>query len=208
MPNDTAPAGATIGDAELVRRARREEPGAFDALFERHYPAVFNFALKMDGNRDNAADIAQTSFVRVYQALPRLKDGQAFLGFVYRIVINLVRDRARSERRKPWVRFMDLCRAENDGGIRSEPVELADAELNPQHDAIRNARDKALRAAILELPVDFREVLVLHHLQQMDVREVSEVVGVPVGTVKSRLGRARLRLRTALAEWVEGGEEP
>lgn len=207
MPNDTAPAGAMIGDAELVRRARREEPGAFDALFERHYAAVFNFALKMDGNRDNAADIAQTAFVRAYQALPRLKDGQAFLGFVYRIVVNLVRDRARSDRRKPWVRFMDLWCAENDGDSRAEPVEFADAALDPQFGAIRNARDKALRVAILELPVDFREVLVLHHLQQMDVREVAEVVGVPVGTVKSRLGRARARLRTALAEWVEGGEE-
>ena len=208
MPNDTAPAGATIGDAELVRRARRDEPGAFDALFECHYAAVFNFAHKMDGNRDNAADIAQTAFFRAYQALPRLKDGQAFLGFVYRIVVNLVRDRARSERRKPWVRFMDLWPPRHGAESGTEPVEFADAALDPQHNAIRNARDQALRDAILELPMDFREVLVLHHLQQMDVREVSEIVGVPVGTVKSRLGRARLRLRTALAEWIEGGDEP
>ncbi len=194
------------GDAELVRRAQRGEPGAFDALFERHYPKVYNFALKMEGNRDNAEDIAQTAFVRAYQALPRIRDGQALLAFLYRVVVNLVRDRARSASRKPWVRFLDLFRSVSEQDSGAEPVEFADDSLDPEHAAISEARQRALTAAIADLPLPFREALVLHHIEQMDIAEIATLLGVAEGTVKSRLARARQRLRTALSDWMADAE--
>lgn len=184
-------------DGYLVRRAQQGAPGAFDTLFERHYARIFNFALKMEGNRDNAADIAQTAFVRAYQA---------FVAFLYRIVVNLVRDRAKSARRKPWVRFADLWRPEPGQESETEPVEFADNSQDPEVLTAHRERDRALTAAIGALPLEFREVLVLHHLQGMDVRDIAAVVGVAEGTVKSRLSRARQRLRSALSDWVEGGD--
>lgn len=180
-----------VSDAELVRRAQNRESGAFDALFDRHYTRVFNFALNLTGDGDSAGDIAQSAFVKMYDALNRVRDGQAILKFLYRAVVNLVRDRARSRERKPWTLFTDL-------------LDKADPGLDPQRLLIAKDRDEALRSAIALLPGEFREALVLHYMEGLDVREISEVTGVPAGTVKSRLGRARARLRTALAEWLDG----
>ena len=201
-----SPPTGSQDDAELVRRAQRGEPGAFDALFDRHYAKVYNFALKMEGNQANSEDIAQTAFVRAYEAIDRIRDGQAFLAFLYRVVVNLIRDRAKSAKRKPWIRFIDLWRPPGGENTGAEPNVFADDTLDPQRIVAHRERDKALALAISELPLDFREVLVLHHLQQMDVKQISSMIGVAEGTVKSRLGRARQRLRTALSDWVEGGE--
>ncbi len=205
MPTAGQTTGTAWDDGRLVRLAQQGEPGAFDSLFERHYARIFNFALKMEGNRDNAADIAQTAFVRAYQALGGIRDGQAFVAFLYRIVVNLVRDRAKSARRKPWVRFADLWRPDAGQESETEPIEFADGSQDPELLTAHRERDRALAAAIGALPLEFREVLVLHHLQGMDVRDIAAVVGVAEGTVKSRLSRARQRLRSALSEWVEGG---
>jgi RNA polymerase sigma-70 factor, ECF subfamily len=188
------------GDADLVTRAKRGEVGAFDALFARHYPRVFNFAHKMVGNADDAADIAQSAFVRAYESMRSLRDGQAFLGWVYRIVVNLVRDRARSAQRKPWYAIADLFHRES---TTEEPTEFADATLDPARIARDNARGIELGQAIAGLPLEFRETLTLYHFQGLDVKAIAGIVGVAEGTVKSRLARARMRLRTAMAAWVE-----
>ncbi len=206
MTQDTA--RTMVSDAELVRRAQNRESGAFDALFDRHYARVFNFALNLTGDGDSAGDIAQSAFVKTYDALNRVRDGQAILKFLYRAVVNLVRDRARSRERKPWTLFTDLLRPGDDGNGSTDLLDTADPGLDPQRLLIAKDRDEALRSAIAGLPGEFREALVLHHLEGMDVREISEVIGVPAGTVKSRLGRARARLRTALAEWLDGDGEP
>jgi RNA polymerase sigma-70 factor (ECF subfamily) len=208
MATDIAPSGDIVADAELVRRAQEGESDAYDALFRRHYAKVYNFALRLDGSRDNAADIAQTAFVRAWESLSRLRDGQAFLRWVYRIALNLVRDRAKQALRKPWVALRDLWQPakEQEGG--TEPVEFADSSFDPERITTARERDRALAEAITRLPMEFREVVVLHHLQGLDVRQIAEVAGIAEGTVKSRLGRARARLRAALREWMDaGGEE-
>lgn len=193
-------------DNELVLRVRNGEAGAFDTLFERYYPRVFHFALRLDGNRSNAEDVAQAAFVKAYQSINGLRDGQAFLEWVYRIALNQVRDRAKQARRKPWMSFLDLRRSEDTGEASREPVEFADSTYDPASVLTRKEMGVALKAAIAELPLEFREVLVLHHYQEMGLKEISSLLGVPDGTVKSRLGRARQRLRDAMAEWVTDGE--
>ncbi|HEY3266597.1 MAG TPA: RNA polymerase sigma factor [Armatimonadota bacterium] len=197
------PTNGIRSDGELVREAQQGAPGAFDALFDRHYAKVFHFALQMDGSRDNAADIAQTAFVKAYGALPRMRDGQALLAFLYRVSLNIVRDRAKSARRKPWIRLAELWHGREGEETGPEPSEMADPSLDPQGITIAVERDAALRTAIQALPLEFREVVVLHHIEAMDVREIAGLLGVPEGTVKSRLGRARGRLRAAMAPWAE-----
>jgi RNA polymerase sigma-70 factor (ECF subfamily) len=190
-------------DAEVVARVRSGETAAFDTLFHRYHARVFNFALQMTGSRDAAEDIAQTAFVRAYNGIRRLDDGQAFLGYVFRIVVNLVRDRARQAARKPWVRLMDLWRPDSGGDSAAEPVEFADDTMDPQGALMADERQKALTRAIRQLPDEFREVVVLHHLQGMGLGEIQAATGLPAGTIKSRLGRGRQRLREALADWLE-----
>lgn len=196
------PIGQTT-DAQLVQRAKNGDEQACDLLFRRHYPKVYNLALHLEGNRDDAADVAQTAFVRAYDSLHRLRDEQAFLKWIYRIVVNIVRDRAKAAHRKPWVSFQNLLRPNRDAEESAEPVEFADRSLAPERIAMRDAHSHALQRAIAALPLEFREVLTLHHLQNLDVKQIAEVLGIPEGTVKSRLGRARQRLREALHEWLD-----
>lgn len=147
MSNSPSGSGTYSGageDADLVARAVAGEVGAFDVLFRKHYARVYNFALRLDGNTANAEDIAQTAFVRAYSSLGRIRDGHAFLKLLYRTVVNLERDRAKSARRKPWVSFHDLLRAiRDDAGGGEEPAMFADASLNPEHVIARD--DRSLR---------------------------------------------------------------
>ena len=107
--SERAPGTAAVQtDADLVVRAANGDHRAFDALYRAYYARVHNFAVRLTGSVDSADDVAQTAFVRAYESLGRLRDGQAFLKFVYRIVLNLVRDQAKAAKRKPWVALQDL----------------------------------------------------------------------------------------------------
>ncbi len=186
-------------DARLVAAAARGDQEAFGSLFRAHYRRVYNFAFRMTESGDAAEDVTQTAFVRAYESIGRLRDGQAFLKFMFRIVVNLVRDRAKAARRKPWVSFEDVTVA----GGGAEPVEFADASLDPHRITAGVEMHRALLEQVRALAPEFREVVVLHHMEEMDVREISRTLGVPEGTVKSRLGRARAKLREALAGWMD-----
>lgn len=192
---------AEASDADLVASARAGDDRAFDALFQRHYGRIVNFAVRLQGNMDEAEDIAQTAFVRAHASLRSIRDGQALLAWLYRTVVNLVRDRAKSARRKPLMSFGDMRQSGDD----PEPTlnEPATRALDPAGIAMSAARDEALGKAIADLPLDFREPLVMHHLEHMAVEDIAGVLGKPIGTVKSRLSRARSRLREALLAWYE-----
>jgi RNA polymerase sigma-70 factor (ECF subfamily) len=191
-------------DAALVARVLAGESGAYDELFRRHYARVYNFAVRLTGSRDSAEDIAQSAFIRTYETLSRLRDGRTLTKYLYRVVVNLVRDRAKSARRKPWIGFADLLgkgRASEQSS--DEPAEFADPGMDPARIAGDRAFQKALEEQIASLPMDFREAFVLHHVEGLDIRQIAEVVGAPEGTVKSRIGRARKRLAEAVGPWME-----
>lgn len=192
-------------DVLLVQQVRAGDARAFDGLFRRYYNRIYGFAYQLTGDPAAAEDVAQEAFVRAYTGITSLRDGAAFLEWMYRITLNLARDRARQRKRKPWLSFFDLRKP--DCGDETEPVEFADASLDPARVAESEGRDRALHAAIAALPLEFREVVVLHHLQKLDIQQIARLLRVPEGTVKSRLGRARAKLRSALADWVDGGNE-
>ncbi|MGC8667330.1 MAG: RNA polymerase sigma factor [Chthonomonadales bacterium] len=205
MVSSFAQQGWAQEDAEIVRRVRRGDTQAFDALFHRYYNPIYGFAFHLLGDGTAAEDVAQEAFVRAFAGIAGLRDADAFLEWMYRITLNLVRDRARNNRRKPWISFFDLRKSRS--REEAEPVDFADAALDPARIAQSDARAGALYAAIAALPQEFREVVVLHHLQKVGVQGIARLLGVPEGTVKSRLGRARAKLRSALADWIEGVDD-
>lgn len=188
-------------DADLVARTLAGDAAAYDRLFQTHYQRVYNLANRLVGNSDAAQDLCQSAFVRAYQSLATLRDGRLYLKFVYRIVVNLVRDRARSERRRPLIGWLDLFRSADSGDW--EPDAAADSQLDPSGLVERRAFQDELLRCIADLPLEFREALVLHHIEGLEIREIADLTGAPEGTVKSRIGRARARLQRAMASWME-----
>ncbi|MHB9132017.1 MAG: sigma-70 family RNA polymerase sigma factor [Armatimonadota bacterium] len=182
----------------LVRRVQHGDDGAFDRLVELCAPRVYNLAFRLLGNTEDAQDIGQEAFVRVYQAIPRFKGDAAFSTWLYRIVSNACYDALKRRRRSP-VTFTEFADDDN----ASSPLDMVAAPHTAEDALLQRERQRVVQHAITELPDIFRLVLVLYDLQGLSYQEIAEVTGQPVGTVKSRLNRARNMLREKISEQRE-----
>lgn len=179
-----------------VRRAQAGDRDAFRCLFERYQNQVYGYVRRMVSEENLAADLAQDAFVRAYEALPRLKAPGAFRGWLFQIAANRVRDHWKRPCRDAL--SLDAPAAETGGELA-----VPDPGPGPERLAVREQMRTSVAEALAKLPPERREVVVLHHLNGLDVRTIAAMLGVPEGTVKSRLGRARADLRQFLAEWME-----
>ena len=153
----------------------------------------------MLGDADDAQDVTQDVFIRLHDALPTLRADEAFSTYLYRIALNLCRDRAR---RKKRVRFqsMDTARSSEDGEM--EPMEFPDAGKLPEEQLTGDELQNRVREAVSTLSEDHKAVIVMHHFQGMEVNDIADILGVPSGTVKSRLARGREQLHRKLRTYL------
>jgi RNA polymerase sigma-70 factor (ECF subfamily) len=179
-------------DRALVERCQAGELAAFEPLVEKYRQRVWRLAYNVLRDREEAWDVAQEGFIRAYQALPSFRGQSAFYTWLFRIVMNVAADRARqraargrafgTERvpEEEWERMMaDQGRAPDDAAAQTEERERIDRALGT-------------------LSEDHRAIIMLSDLEGLSYREIAEVLGIPMGTVMSRLHNARKRLRNAL----------
>ena len=161
-----------------------------------YHRRIYNAVYGMLGDPDDAQDVTQDVFMRLYDALPTLRADEAFSTYLYRIALNLCRDRAR---RKKRVRFqsMDTPRADDEGDV--EPMEFPDQGKLPEEILTGDELQRRVREAVLTLSNDHKAVIVMHHFQGMEVNDIARILGVPTGTVKSRLARGRDQLAPEIA---------
>lgn len=178
-------------ELELVRRAQQGDDGAFDRLVEMFAPRVYTLAYRLVGNPDDAQDLAQEAFVRVYDALPRFRGEAAFSTWLFRIVTNACHDELARRRRRP----LTLTELETGDADGPSPAEMLTTGESAEDVALRDARRDALHQAVAALPSAFRLVLVLYDIQGFSYEEIAGILRVNLGTVKSRLNRARNLLR-------------
>jgi RNA polymerase sigma-70 factor (ECF subfamily) len=166
-------------DRDLVRRARAGSRDAAGELFRRHWPGAWRAAFAVTGRRAAADDVAQDAFERAFAALGRFDDGRAFAPWLHRIVVNRALDLVRAERRLVGLEAAGELAAAADDAPGGDPAALA---------------------ALAGLSPERRAVMVLRHLLGYAPPEIAEVLGVPVGTVHSRLARALADLRRELGD--------
>ena len=179
-------------DEELVRQAQAGRREAREALARRHRTEAYVLALQLVGNRDDAMDVAQEAMLRFFAALGRFERGRAVRPWLLAIVRNQVRDLWRRRRARPTESL-------DDPG-RELAHDVADARANPEADAERRELRRRVWGAIAGLDRDKREILVLRDFHDLAYAELAEVLGIPQGTVMSRLHAARKQLRQRLAE--------
>jgi len=185
-------------DAVLVARAQAGDQAAFRQLFEAYSPLVYRIAYRMLGEAEEAADLTQDIFVRAYQRLASLRDGQAFHAWITRMAVNYSHDRLR--RRRPTPLSLDAPPpGTGDGTTWEIPAVHADVEASLLASELTAQVENALR----RLSPEHRAVVVLHHLEALPVDEIAGLLDLPTGTVKSRLSRARAELKRALAGYFE-----
>jgi RNA polymerase sigma-70 factor (ECF subfamily) len=179
-------------DRELVDEARQGNQEAFADLVRRYEVRVFNLARMSTGNDADAEDVAQEVFVRVFRGLAGYRGDSAFRTWLYRVAVNVIR----THRTRPTL-FGRFRRVEPDGADGSSEMDgLAGAGNLEDSVAYRNAIDHALG----RLPADLRTAVTLRDIDGLEYKEIAAVLDVPIGTVMSRISRARERLRPILAE--------
>ncbi len=184
-------------EASLLDRAQAGDLAAFDELVRRHQREVFAVALRMLGDRDEAEDVAQDAFVRAYQALGSFRREAKVSTWLVSITINLCRNRRRwwARRRRVIVASVDDPIETPEGSLAHE---VADPAPTPATAAQRQEQSERLMTLLQKLDASSRAVIILRDVQGDSYEEIAEALHLRVGTVKSRLSRARLQLRAML----------
>ncbi|MFW5866488.1 MAG: RNA polymerase sigma factor [Armatimonadota bacterium] len=184
-----------MNEAALVQTVEAAQAGderAYEALFRAHRDSIFSIAMHYLRDRDVAEDVTQDAFVRAWDQLPKLREPAAFGGWLRAMTINMVRDHFRSKRDEEPLDDRHPPASEEDGPDSS-------IEQDEQQDAVREA--------ILGLPDHQRVIVSMHYLEGRSVQEIMDLMGLPKGTVVSRLSRGRENLRRRLAPYIDGSGE-
>ena len=190
-----------MDEPELIHEAQKGDLEAFNRLVLAHQSRVFNVALRIMGDPDSASDATQEAFISAYRSLRRYRGG-SFQGWLLRIVTNACYDELRRRKRRPATSIEELS-TEPDGDPGEARLTLASRQQGPEAAAEHAELSRAIEDCLRRLPDEFRVVAVLADVQGYEYAEVARMVGKPLGTVKSRLARARGRLRDCLRHYGE-----
>jgi RNA polymerase sigma-70 factor, ECF subfamily len=189
-----------LGDNELVERYLAGESRRFQELVERYQDRMVNFIQRSIGDRDRAQDLAQEVFIRVYRHLKRFDPEKKFSTWIYTIASNLAKNELRNRSRNPLVLFQTLTSSWDDD---HRPLQFEDSSMRPD-DLYRKRRlQELVEQAATELPEHHRAVFVLREIEGKSYEEIAEITGTQLGTVKSRLNRARNRFAQIIEPWLE-----
>jgi RNA polymerase sigma-70 factor (ECF subfamily) len=204
MGGAALPAAEAPADADVVQRARAGDHAAFRVLVERYQGRAYRLALRVLRDEDQAQDAVQDAFLKVYGSLDRFEGRSGFYTWLYRIVMNLCIDRKRrdrSDREVEWDEQMP-------GGPLADPAAADPAQSGPEAEALSSELRTLMARAIESLPADARRAIQLREIDGLSYKEIAEALGIPKGTVMSRLYYARRRLQEALrAAGVDPFEE-
>jgi len=186
-------------ERELVQAARRGDFEAFNLLILRYQNLAYNVAFRILLDEENAKDITQNSFLSAYRNLNHFS-GASFRAWLMRIITNACIDELRRRQRHPTISLEPV--SEDDEEIES-PYWIADRSSMPETVQERAELQAAIRKALEGVTVEYRVVLVLADIEGLDYNEIATILGKPLGTIKSRLARARLQMRARLASYLK-----
>ena len=186
---------AAVADGELVARAIAGREEGFEELVRRYQRPIVAYVYRMVGDYDAALDLTQEVFIKVYGSLERYRPEFKFSTWIYRIAHNAAIDHLR---RMGGMRTEDL-ETEGEGG-RTYEKPLASSAPTPEQESERRERRAEVEEVVQALPPAYRELIVLRHAHDLSYDEIAEVTGLPLGTVKNRIFRAREAMRAHLVE--------
>ena len=190
----TTKEGAALSE-ELVKRAKKGDQDAFERLVLDNQNKVYSLCVRMTGSREEGADLAQEAFLKAWQGLKSFQGDSSFSTWVYRLAANVCIDHLRRQRRRQNIDSGASLDDEDSGW-----TEPADWNQDPQRTLEVSERSRALARGLEKLPDHQRQVLVMRELSGLSYQEIGEKLDLDLGTVKSRLARARLALRKILLE--------
>jgi RNA polymerase sigma-70 factor (ECF subfamily) len=182
-------------EQSLLEKAKAGDVAAFEELIEAYQKKVFNLALRMIGNADDAADLAQEAFIRIYKAISGFKEQSSFSTWVYRITTNVCLDEIRKRKNRKVISLDEEIHMDDSEMKR----QVASDAPRPDETAEREELRRIVNDAINSLPDEQRTAITLRDLHGMSYEEIARILDCPDGTVKSRINRARQALKNLLS---------
>ncbi len=186
-----------MDETRVIKEAQKGSVAAFNQLVMAYQGTAYNVAYRVIGNGDAAADACQEAFLKAYQAIKQYRGG-SFKSWLLRIVTNACYDQMRYKSRRPATSLEDMTENSDDPSEK-----LVNGSERPEESILRGELNDLIQVGINHLPEDQRMILVLSDVQGFSYQEIAEIVGQPLGTIKSRLSRGRQRLRDFLLEQKE-----
>lgn len=183
-----------MDETQIIKAAQKGSVSAFNQLVMAYQGTAYNVAYRLTGNQDAAADACQDAFLKAYKAINQYQGG-SFKSWLMRIVTNTCYDHLRYKSRRPAASLEEITENPTSGSAKL----VSNAE-RPEERVLRDELSDLIQLGINQLPEDQRIVLVLNDIQGFSYQEIAEVIEQPLGTVKSRLSRARQRLRDFLLD--------
>lgn len=178
-------------DEDLIYRFQKGDIYAFEQIVHRYKDPLTNFVYHFLGNRIDAEDVIQETFLRVFKNKHLYRNIAKFSTWIYTIASNLAKTELRRRRRR---RILSLSQM----GYEDKDYDLPDSHSSPEQIVSSEMKEEIIRREIEALPVKFREVVVLRDIEEFSYEEISQILHIPIGTVKSRVNRGRLRLQKQL----------
>ncbi|MCM8809851.1 MAG: sigma-70 family RNA polymerase sigma factor [Candidatus Omnitrophica bacterium] len=187
-----------MNELELVEKAKSGDNKAFEELVRRTQNKIYNLGLKILGNKDDAADLLQETYIKAYESLPNFEGKSSFYTWLYKIATNFALMKLRKEKYKKI--SIDEIKQASNGNYK---FEISDWSNNP-HIQYKNEELKdILNEAINSLPPKYKTIFILHDIDGLSISEISEILSLSISTIKTRIHRSRLYLREKLSEYFK-----
>ena len=189
-----------LSDHQLIEATKRGDEEAFAEIVDRYRNPLTNYLFRMLNDYEEAIDLAQETFVRVYFAIERYHTDYAFSTYIYRIATNLAISEIRKKRRRKLLSLTSFFQSEEGDAQEFHPP---DEKALPDENLIETERKRTLEKAIATLPDKYRAPIVLREIQELSYEQIAQILGLGLGTTKSRISRARALLREKLKHYFD-----
>lgn len=184
----------SLTDEELILRFQNEEVEAFNEIVFRYKNKVVNFLYRYTGDRDEAEDLAQDTFIKVFRSKHLYKEIAKFSTWFYTIAVNTAKTNAKKKSRMSTISVSGFD-PEND-----KDFDLKDSSISPEDSANASIENYYIQQAINSLDEEFRKIIILRDIEDLEYDEIAKITGLPMGTVKSRINRGREKLKKLLSD--------
>ncbi len=206
-PKPRLASGMNEQEAQWIERCRAGDLEAFERLLGAHQDAVYRTALRLMGDPEEAMDLAQDVLLTAFRKISLFRGDSRFSTWLYRITVNLARNRWKAAGRHPHPISLDsgggAGGGDEDGESGRESIDLVAGGVSPREEAAGHELARALERELARMPEAYREVVVLRHIEGLSYEEIAETLDEQLGTVKSRLARAREMLRERLGPLLD-----
>ncbi len=189
-----------LSDEDLIGNFQAGDVSAFEEIVRRYKDQLVNFAYRFLGDLEEAEDIAQETFLRVFRKRNAYRNVAKFSTWIYTITGNLAKTELRRRKRRKLISLSSL-------GFEDKDFDLKDTKKGPEESVHDLIKDEFIQRAINSLPDKFREVIIFRDIQELSYEEISSIVKIPLGTVKSRVNRGRLKLQEILSDYLDEMKE-